>query len=81
MFVAIKNVADITFKEKQLSVEELIDVMYTKNIYVEEVYEINNCKEQIKFELFKVIQNNFVINKCENCGKLFIPTTSSNNPN
>ena len=55
--------------------------MHTKNIYVEEVYEINNCEEQIKFELFKVIQNNFVINKCENCGKLFIPITSSNNPN
>ncbi len=73
--------ADITFKEKQLSVEELIDVMHTKNIYVEEVYEINNCEEQIKFELFKVIQNNFTINKCENCGKLFIPITSSNNPN
>jgi len=73
--------ADITFKEKQLSVEELIDVMHTKKIYVEEVYEINNCEEQIKFELFKVIQNNFVINKCENCGKLFIPITSSNNPN
>lgn len=72
--------ADITFKEKQLSVEKLIDVMHTKNIYVEEVYEINNCEEQIKFELFKVIQNNFVINKCENCGKLFIPITSSNNP-
>lgn len=73
--------ADITFKEKQLSVEDLINVMHTKNIYVEEVYEINNCEEQIKFELFKVIQNNFVINKCENCGKLFIPITSSNNPN
>ena len=73
--------ADITFKEKQLSVEELINVMHTKNIYVEEVYEINNCEEQIKFELFKIIQNNFVINKCENCGKLFIPITSSNNPN
>lgn len=73
--------ADITFKEKQLSVEELINVMHTKNIYIEEVYEINNCEEQIKFELFKVIQNNFVINKCENCGRLFIPVTSSNNPN
>ena len=73
--------ADITFKEKQLSVEELIDVMHTKNIYVEEVYEINNCEEQIKFELFKVIQNNFVINKCENCGRLFIPITSSKNIN
>lgn len=73
--------ADITFKEKQLSVEELIDVMHTKKIYIEEVYEINNCEEQIKFELFKVIQNNFTINKCENCGRLFIPTTTSNNPN
>ena len=59
----------------------LIPYCNAKNISVEEVYEINNCEEQIKFELFKVIQNNFVINKCENCGKLFIPITSSNNPN
>ena len=73
--------ADITFKEKQLSVEELIDVLHTKKIYIEKVYEINNCEEQIRFELFKVIQNNFSINKCENCGRLFIPITSSNNPN
>ena len=29
----------------------------------------------------KIIQNNFTINKCENCGRLFIPTTTSNNPN
>ena len=29
----------------------------------------------------KVIQNNFTINKCENCGKLFIPATTSKNPN
>ena len=26
-------------------------------------------------------ENNFIINKCENCGRLFIPITSSNNPN
>ena len=26
-------------------------------------------------------KNNFTINKCENCGRLFIPVTSSNNPN
>ena len=34
----------------------------------------------MRFELFKVIQNNFVINKCENCGILFIPATANNNP-
>ena len=55
--------------------------MKEKNIVAEEVYELENSEEQIRFELFKVIQNNFVINKCENCGKLFIPITSSNNPN
>ena len=45
----------------------------------EEVYELANTEEQIRFELFKIIQNNFTINKCENCGKLFIPVTSSKN--
>lgn len=55
--------------------------MKEKNIVAEEVYELENSEEQIRFELFKVIQNNFVINKCENCGRLFIPVTSSNNPN
>lgn len=55
--------------------------MKEKNIVAEEVYELENSEEQIRFELFKVIQNNFVINKCENCGRLFIPITSSNNPN
>lgn len=38
-------------------------------------------EKQIKFELFKIIQNNFTINKCENCGKLFIPVTTSKNKN
>lgn len=52
-----------------------------KHIVAEEVYELQNTEEQIRFELFKVIQNNFTINKCENCGRLFIPTTTSNNPN
>lgn len=42
---------------------------------------MENTEEQIRFELFKVIQNNFTINKCENCGKLFIPVISSKNPN
>lgn len=55
--------------------------MKEKNIVAEEVYELENSEEQIRFELFKVIQNNFVINKCEYCGRLFIPITSSNNPN
>ena len=50
------------------------------SIVAEEVYELENTEEQIIFELFKVIQNNFVINKCENCGRLFIPATTSNNP-
>ena len=55
--------------------------MKGKNIVAEEVYELANPEEQIRFELFKVIQNNFTINKCDNCGRLFIPITSSNNPN
>ena len=44
--------------------------------------ELEEAKEDgIKFELFKIIQNNFTINKCENCGKLFIPVTTSKNKN
>ena len=71
----------LTLKERQLDVEKIIEIMKEKNIVAEEVYELENTEEQIRFELFKVIQNNFVINKCENCGRLFIPVTSSNNPN
>lgn len=50
-----------------------------RTFIAEEVYEIENAEDQIRFELFKVIQNNFVINKCENCGRLFIPANSNNN--
>ena len=48
--------------------------MKEKNLKVQEVYELQSIEEQIRFELFKIIQNNFTINKCENCGRLFIPT-------
>lgn len=72
---------DLTIKEKQLDIEKIIEIMKEKNIVAEEVYELANTEEQIRFELFKVIQNNFTINKCDNCGRLFIPITSSNNPN
>lgn len=72
---------DLTIKEKQLDIEKIIEIMKEKNIVAKEVYELANPEEQIRFELFKVIQNNFTINKCDNCGRLFIPITSSNNPN
>lgn len=72
---------DLTIKEKQLDIEKIIEIMKKKNIVAKEVYELSNPEEQIRFELFKVIQNNFTINKCDNCGRLFIPITSSNNPN
>lgn len=67
-------------KEKRLSLEETISLIKERNLNVEEVFELNNIEEQIRFEIFKIIQNNFTINKCENCGKLFIPITSSKNP-
>ncbi len=72
---------ELSREEKNLDVEKIVEIMKEKNIVAEEVYELENSEEQIRFELFKVIQNNFVINKCENCGRLFIPITSSNNPN
>ena len=79
----IKYICDTEFsrEERNLDVEKIVEIMKEKNIVAEEVYELENSEEQIRFELFKVIQNNFVINKCENCGRLFIPITSSNNPN
>lgn len=67
-------------KETRLSLEETISLIKKRNLNVEEVFELNNTEEQIRFEIFKIIQNNFTINKCENCGKLFIPITSSKNP-
>lgn len=72
---------ELSVRERTLDVEEIVKLMKSKNLKTEQVYELENTEEQIRFELFKVIQNNFVINKCENCGKLFIPITSSNNPN
>ena len=78
----IKYICDTEFsrEERNLDVEKIVEIMKEKNIVAEEVYELENSEEQIRFELFKVIQNNFVINKCENCGRLFIPATTNNNP-
>ena len=70
----------LSLQERRLDVEDVVKLI-KKQIAVEEVYELENTEEQIRFELFKVNQNNFTINKCENCGKLFIPVTSSKNPN
>ena len=67
-------------RRKKIDVDKIVDIIKEKNIFAEEVYELENVEEQIFFELFKVIQNNFVINKCENCGRLFIPATTNNNP-
>ncbi len=72
---------ELSFEERRLDVEKIVEIMKEKNIVAEEVYELENAEEQIRFELFKVIQTHFTINKCENCGRLFIPTTTSNNPN
>ena len=76
-YIIVKPLAP---KEKRLSLEETISLIKERNLNVEEVFELNNTEEQIRFEIFKIIQNNFTINKCENCGKLFIPITSSKNP-
>ena len=72
---------ELSREERKLDVEKIVAIIREKHIAAEEVYELQNAEEQIRFELFKVIQNNFTINKCENCGRLFIPVTSSNNPN
>lgn len=71
----------LSLQERRLDVKDVVKLIKEKHIAVEEVYELKNTEEQIRFELFKVIQNNFTINKCENCGRLFIPITTSNNPN
>ena len=78
----IKYICDteLSREERKLDVDKIVDIIKEKNIFAEEVYELENVEEQIFFELFKVIQNNFVINKCENCGRLFIPATTNNNP-
>ena len=63
----------LTKEEKRLDVLEIAKKIKEKNIEVQEIYELDNSEAQIRFELFKVIQNNFVIKKCTNCGNLFIP--------
>ena len=79
----IKYICDteLSREERKLDVEEIVEIIKEKHIAAEEVYELQNTEEQIRFELFKVIQNNFTINKCENCGRLFIPVNSSKHPN
>ena len=78
----IKYICDteLSREERRLDIDKIVNIIKEKNIVAEEVYELENVEEQIFFELFKVIQNNFVINKCENCGRLFIPATTNNNP-
>lgn len=73
--------AELSLQEKRLDVENVVNLIKEKHIMAEEVYELANAEEQIRFELFKIIQNNFTINKCKNCGKLFIPITTSKNKN
>ena len=72
---------ELSLQEKRLDIEDIVKLIKEKHIIAEEVYELANAEEQIRFELFKIIQNNFTINKCENCGKLFIPLTTSKNKN
>ena len=78
----IKYICDteLSREERKLDIDKIVEIIKDRNIIEEEVYELENVEEQIFFELFKVIQNNFVINKCENCGRLFIPATTNNNP-
>ena len=77
-----KYVSRVVTREHQKSnIENLVSLINQNHLYVEKVTEIDNIDDQIKFELLTIIENNFVINKCENCGKLFIPITSSNNKN
>lgn len=77
-----KYVSRVVTREHQKSnTEDLVSLINENHLYVEKVTEIDNIDDQIKFELLTIIEENFVINKCENCGKLFIPITSSNNKN
>lgn len=63
---------ELSLQERRLGVDDVVKLIKEKHIAVEEVYELENTEKQIRFELFKVIRNNFTINKCENYGKLFI---------
>ena len=72
---------ELSREERKLDIESLAKIIKERNLFAEEVYELDCCENQIRLELFKIIQNNFSINKCENCGRLFIPITTSRNPN
>lgn len=63
-------------EDKRLDILQVAEKIKENNIEVQEVFELDNTEDQIRFEIFKVIQNNFVIKKCNNCGKLFIPLKS-----
>ena len=52
---------ELSLQEKRLDVESVVNLIKEKHIMAEEVYELANAEEQIRFELFKIIQNNFTI--------------------
>lgn len=74
----VKYIANNELKreDKELDIIELAEKIKENNIEVQEVYELDNTEEQIRFELFKVIENNFIIKQCANCQNLFIPEKS-----
>ena len=49
----IKYICDTEFsrEERNLDVEKIVEIMKEKNIVAEEVYELENSEEQIRFEL------------------------------
>lgn len=60
-------------EDKELNIIDLAKKIKKEDIEVKEVYELDNAEEQIRLEIFKVIANNIIIKKCDNCEKLFIP--------
>ncbi len=44
---------------------------------IHETYQINEIDTYCLFMITKIINSNLVINRCENCGSFFIPTTRS----
>ncbi len=49
-----------------------------KTYYFQEIFKLSDLDTFMKYDVLKIIERSIPINKCDNCGKYFIPKNKSN---
>ena len=76
--IIVKTYNTKTFRSDLLFKSQIGVLIEDSKYYPSEIF---SELEENEYTPEILLQNNFTINKCENCGRLFIPVTSSNNHN